>query len=73
MPHAGALPHLRWPALRQPACHPIHRIREISGPALINTLIDPILSLIDTLFVGRLGSSLALGARAAHMAGPLKP
>lgn len=62
---------LAW--VPQPAYHPIHRIREITGPALVNTLIDPILSLIDTLFVGRLGSSLTLGAQAARKAGPPWP
>ncbi len=40
-------------------------VRRIALPTLINTLIDPILSLIDTIFVGRLCSALALGATAA--------
>ena len=42
--------------------------REISAlalPALVNTLIDPILSLIDTVVISRLASTIALGAVAA--------
>ncbi|KAL1502898.1 hypothetical protein AB1Y20_010971 [Prymnesium parvum] len=38
----------------------------IAGPALLGTLIDPFLSLVDTMYVGRLAcSSNALGAVAA--------
>eukprot|EP00966_Prymnesium_polylepis_P277611 6414009-Prymnesium_polylepis.1 len=40
----------------------------LAGPALLGTLIDPFLSLVDTLYVGRIGlasSSVALGAVAA--------
>ena len=40
--------------------------REISAlarPALVNTLIDPILSLIDTVVISRLASTIALGGR----------
>ena len=43
--------------------------REISAlalPALVNTLIDPILSLIDTVVISRLASTIALGAVAAR-------
>ena len=40
-------------------------IRSLALPALVNTLIDPILSLIDTIFVGRLPGTVALGATAA--------
>lgn len=41
-------------------------IKAIGGPALLGTLIDPFLSLVDTLYVGRLAaSSHALGAVAS--------
>ena len=40
-------------------------IAAISGPALINTLIDPFLSLVDTLVVGRTCAAIALGAVSA--------
>ena len=39
-------------------------MRSIAGPALINTLLDPFLSVVDTAWVSRLGT-LALGATAA--------
>ncbi len=37
----------------------------LAGPALVSTLIDPLLSLIDAMWVGRIGSPFALGATAA--------
>ena len=40
-------------------------ILSIAGPALLNTLMDPFLGVVDTLFVGRTCSSVALGAVAA--------
>ncbi|EOD38450.1 hypothetical protein EMIHUDRAFT_224522 [Emiliania huxleyi CCMP1516] len=40
-------------------------ILAIAVPALLNTLMDPFLGVVDTLFVGRTCSSVALGAVAA--------
>lgn len=40
------------------------KARRISGPALVNTLIDPILSLIDTIYISQMGCVLSLGATA---------
>ena len=40
-------------------------ILTIAGPALLNTLMDPFLGVVDTLFVGRTCSAVALGAVAA--------
>ena len=40
-------------------------IVRLAGPALLGSLIDPLLSLIDTAFVGQLRVSNALGATAA--------
>ena len=34
----------------------------LAGPTLVSTLIDPFLSLVDAMWVGRIGSAFALGA-----------
>lgn len=39
-------------------------IAALAGPAVLNVLIDPILSLVDTIWVGRLALPFALGATA---------